>query len=111
MRQLRVGPEFVPRSHLSPKRGTAATINKADNAFAVDCRRNRLAKPNIPEPRLLSSNFWKVSGRNIVQIKEEKVVFKPRSHVVEAIAPSRSAFFQNRKISALNRSRISVSPD
>ena len=58
---------------------------------------NGLAKPNIPEPRLLSSDFGKVIRRNIVQIKEEKVVFKPRSHVVDVIVPWRPDFFPGPK--------------
>src|SRR4029077_964286 len=73
-------------------------IDQANDAIAIDCRRNGLPEPHILKPALLFCDLRVPFGREVVQVEEEKVVLEPRSQVIQVIATHGLLFLEDGKV-------------
>src|SRR5271156_580055 len=98
MGDFSVQPQFVSRRYLVPDRSRSSAINQADDSFAVNRGGNSLPEAQVLKPGLLPGNFRKRLRVEIVHIEEQKIVFEPRTQIVQVVALHRLLFLQHREI-------------
>src|ERR1700733_3706616 len=98
MRNCSINPEVIGRSNWCPQRCCAPSVDKPRNRLPIDAQRNRLAKFDFSKPSLFSRTFGRLSLRNRVQIKKQKIEFEAWTKIVEMKRAGILLSLQNRII-------------
>src|SRR5258708_8245986 len=83
MRDGLIDPEPVTGPHITPQSRAPRPIDQAHNGLAIDRCRDSLTEFQITKPSLLAGNFAELLPIEIVQVKQQEVVFQAGPHIRE----------------------------